>query len=428
MFFISGSFFLRLLLYFGAAALAAQFLSCALVIMRCCRRHKKTAGNKNEGVTLLCSAGGGAQNIEAMERSLRSAFAVTYHNKEIIICLAGAAAAKTAIIRKIREDYAETVSLLVINDDKADEDETENTCLSKGWKAARHDWVMMLAPGLIVPPDCLERFFALWRDNGQRAANRQISPRSTDFFAAQAAADWEVGIYPAKRTGRQTGLVCAALWGVRPQGLPALLEAAFLNSWQMRRLLLADSLGWGVAQDSAQFWHYDIMNAAGGIKVFAQAAGKSGMAAAATHILRRHGKKIRLATPPVTKDLSLAAAAGFCSGQQGADFKALLRRQLGRLEFYRRFLPQFFYAELFLGAFLPILAVLLACFGGAAPVWLPVGFVILWYGAEILLILCLNHLMGEKSKTACARQSAILPVRDMILPFLWLLSLLKKPL
>jgi len=396
----SGAVFTGLLLCFSGAALALHCLSCLLAAAQCRRQGGKpavTAGSAEEGISFLCPVGSG-QSLAALERSLRSAFAVAYRKKEIIICLDAAEqddTAKTALIRAVRQDYAEISSLLVTGAGDAGGGQDS---LAKGWKAARYDRVMMMAPGIVLPPDCPARFLSLWQAGQHQAA------------------------------GRPTGLVSAVLWGVGAQNGPARLEAAFLNSWQAQRLLLAGSLGRGVGQSSAQLWHYDIMSSGGGIKAFTRQAGEQAMAAAATQLVCRQGKKICLSARPLPWDLSPAAQPAFYDTRPAARCKlvaALLARQVQRLRFYRRFLPQFFYAETVLAVFLPFLALACACFGGAAPVWLPAAFLALWYGAEAGLILCLGRAAADKARQGGWQQAIMLLLRDIIFPFLWLFSLIR---
>lgn len=391
MFFISESFFAGLLLLFACLSLAAQALSCALVAARRFWRQKASLRDQAAGISFLCPAGS--------NQSLRAAFAARHRQKEIMICQARpesgeAAAADAAFIRKIRAENAGTPSLLIAAEKGRP---AAMPCFVKAWQAARYDWVMMLAAGAIAPPDIAGRVFAR-RFGRLRALLR--------------------------RPDRPAGLVGAADWGVRPQNFPALLEAVFLNSWQTRRLLAADNFGCGIAAGGSQFWHYDTMNACGGIKAFAAAAAENGSAAAATECIRRQNRAIRLTALPLPKDLSAAFAAENSGLRQRCRvFGVLLRRQAAWLCFYRRFLPRFFYAEPFFGAFLPFLAVFFACFSGAVSAWLLPGFIAVWYAAEAVFLWLFGRAAAGKGGGGGWLHYALLPLRDMLLPFLWVCSL-----
>jgi Glycosyl transferase family 21 len=80
----------------------------------------------------------------------------------------------------------------------------------KGWRAARHDWIVIADSNVLMPRDYIDRLFASWRAD--------------------------------------TGLVASPPIGCRPQGLWAELECAFLNTYQARWQYLADALGFGFAR------------------------------------------------------------------------------------------------------------------------------------------------------------------------------------
>lgn len=392
----------KILLGFALLGLSAHLGSCILVAARRLRHWQAGTKQAETGVTLLCLLDGAPPHERpgGQDACLRSAFAETYRPKEIIFCAYEQNSASLAAIRAAREENAAQSSLLIaVSPPAAEPAETAaraaniEASLVKGFKAARYDYVATALPNAVLPADYIARFFS-----GRR-----------------------------RRSG---ALICACLWAVRPRGLRARLQAVFLNSWQARRLALADCFGSSAASSAgltpAALWNYEALHKAGGIDAFAKQAAAAGAGIAATEFIRAQGGKIRCAALPLPLDLSAAAA-----GKAAARRQEFLAEQANWLHFYRRFLPRQFYAEILLQPFLPFIAVLAAWglngFSAAALF----GFIALWYAAE--LIFC--ALWGAKPAGAKMQADnlaqwwqtyALLPARDTILPFLWLGAALKK--
>src|SRR5213076_3364150 len=98
---------------------------------------------------------------------------------------------------------------LLVGDERISANPKLNNCL-KGWRAAAHDWIVMADSNVLMPRDYIERLIAAWRPD--------------------------------------TGLVVSPPLGSRPDGFWAELECAFLNTYQLRWLYVADRIGIGFAQ------------------------------------------------------------------------------------------------------------------------------------------------------------------------------------
>ena len=82
---------------------------------------------------------------------------------------------------------------ILTGDDRISANPKLNNCV-KGWKAARHDWVILADSNVLMPKDYVAHLMAGWRKN--------------------------------------TGVVCSTPIGSRPDGFWAEVECMFLNTHQ----------------------------------------------------------------------------------------------------------------------------------------------------------------------------------------------------
>ncbi len=203
----------------------------------------------------------------------------------------------------------------------------------KGWRAARHDWIVIADSNVLMPRDYIDRLFASWRAD--------------------------------------TGLVASPPIGCRPQGVWAELECAFLNTYQARWQYLADSLGFGFAQGKTMLWRRPDLERAGGIPALAREVAED---AASTKVVRGAGLKVRLVDRPFPQPLGYRSAAD------------VWRRQLRWARLRRASFLSYFLPEALSGGVLPMIALaLVAAAVGLPPVLSVTAFAIAWYGGEMLL-------------------------------------------
>ena len=108
---------------------------------------------------------------------------------------------------------------LLIGDDRISANPKLNNVV-KGWKAARHDWVIIADSNVLMPGDYIQRLLARW------------SP--------------------------DTGIVCSPPIGSRPEFFAAEIECAFLNTYEARWQYAGDSSGYGFAQGKTMLWRREI--------------------------------------------------------------------------------------------------------------------------------------------------------------------------
>jgi ceramide glucosyltransferase len=289
--------------------------------------------------------------------TLASTFTLDYRRCEILFCVANARDPVVPLIESMMAQHAGVGARLLIGDDRISANPKLNNVL-KGWRAARHDWIVLADSNVLLPRDYIEQLFANWRDD--------------------------------------TGLVASPPIGARPHGLWAELECAFLNTYQARWQYIADGFGCGFAQGKTMLWRRGDLERAGGIEMLANEVAED---AASTKIVRGAGRKVRLVDRPFPQPL------GYRSARE-VWYRQLRWARLRRASFFAYFLP-----EALSGGTLPMLALALAAPGLGLPPALSVIFLaVLWYGAETLLALAAGWHTSARYPLICLARDLLLPV------------------
>jgi ceramide glucosyltransferase len=334
---------------------SAHLVSIALALFRLRRRGAGYAG-PFPPVTILRPVCGLENEIEA---TLRSTFTLDWPDYEIVFCCASATDPVVPLVERLIAEHPNVPARLLTGDDRISINPKLNN-LVKGWSAARHDWVLMADSNLLLPPGYIRTLFARWTPD--------------------------------------TGLVCSPPIGGRPEGLAAEIECAFLNTYQARWQLAADTVGLGFAQGKTMLWRRDILDRAGGIRALAAEPAED---AAATKVVRGAGLHVRLVPGPFVQPLGRRAFGGVWSRQ-------LRWARLRRVTF-----KVFFAPELFTGVLLPMLAAGFLAAAGTLPLVAPLALALLWYGAEAGLARAAGWHLGRATPAAWL-------IRDLLIPPLWL--------
>ena len=260
--------------------------------------------------------------------TLRSTFELDYPRCELLFCVASANDPVIPLIETLLTERPGADAKLLVGDERLSNNPKLNNVL-KGWRAAKHDWIVLANSNVLMPPDYIERLFGSWRAD--------------------------------------TGLVASPPIGSQPEGLWAELECAFLNTYQARWQYIADAFGFGFAQGKTMLWRRADLERAGGIETLAKEVAED---AAATKVVRGAGRKVQLVDRPFPQPLGYRSAAEVWHRQ-------VRWARLRRASFFAYFLP-----EALSGGVLPMiaLAIVAPAFGlpAAASV---VTFGMLWYGA-----------------------------------------------
>jgi ceramide glucosyltransferase len=128
-----------------------------------------------------------------LEEALTTSFRLTYPKLELIFCVEDETDPVVPLVRRlIAEHPAVDARLLVGRDRLGGNPKVDN--LTKGWRAASADWIIMSDSNALLPADFVESLMSRWRSD--------------------------------------TGLVSTAAYVTRPEGFAAEIECAFVNTFQ----------------------------------------------------------------------------------------------------------------------------------------------------------------------------------------------------
>jgi len=301
-----------------------------------------------------------------LEETLRSGFELQYPDFELLFCVTSPTDPVIGLVEDLIAQYPDVDARLLVGDDQVSGNPKLNN-LVKGWREARSYWIVMSDSNVLLPRDYIDALLSRWTVD--------------------------------------TGLVSSPPVGVRPEGFAAVLECAFLNTYQARWQLASDHVGMGFAQGKTLFWRRDIFEQNGG---FSALAGELAEDVASTKLVHRSGLKVRLAQKPFPQLIGRRR------------FVDVLERQkrwarLRRMGFFWEFLGEFFS-----GLLTPLFAVVLIVTGGLVPVWILPVFLLFWYGSEWLLAKLAGWPSGFWDVGSWG-------LRDILLPFIWLSGWKRDP-
>ena len=338
-------------------AIAIQLASIAVAIVRCRLPARELAPPNDAPPITIIRPVCGIDNF--VETTLRSTFLLDYPRYEILFCAASARDPVVAPVRSLIAAYPDIPARLLIGDERISANPKLNNVL-KGWRAAANDRIVMADSNVLLPRDYLQRLLAAWRAD--------------------------------------TGMVSAPPIGSHPRGFWAQLECAFLNTYQARWQYTADTIGLGFAQGKTLFYRRSDIERAGGLRMLAAEAAED---AASTKIVRASGRRVRLVDAPFRQPLGERVRADVWD------------RQVRWARLRRDSFAFFYCLEVTSGAVLPLMAaVFIAVATGHSVIAAATGFLVLWYGAEMLLAAVSGwHLPLLYPLHAM--------VRDAMLPVLW---------
>jgi ceramide glucosyltransferase len=341
---------------FCGVAIVLQFASILVATLRLNRRDDWLAG-QSDGVSVIRPVCGMENHIE---ETLRSTFQLDYPRYEVVFCAAEHGDPVIPVVQRLIDAHPHVEARLLIGNAAVSANPKLNNIV-KGWRAARHDWIVMVDSNVLMPRDHLQRMLSAWRHD--------------------------------------TGLVCSPPIGGEPENLWAELECAFLNTYQARWQSFADSIGFGFAQGKAMLWRRELLDLAGGIEVLGSELAED---AAATKAIRGLGLRVRLVARPFMQPLGSRSSA------------EVWRRQLRWARLRRSTFKLFFIPELLAGIIAPLVvaaAVTLAAGWSMAVTVLPL--VAAWYAAEAVL--------AYRAGWQLSRWSILVwMLRDALLPALWI--------
>ena len=342
---------------FAALALGLHVLSAVLAAVRCRDAVHPPPDDVLPPVTILRPVCGMDQH-DAL--TLGSTFELDYPHYDVVFCAAHANDPGARLAQQLIDRYPNVPARLLIGNTEISPNPKLNN-LVQGWPAPTASWVVMADSNVLMPPDYLQRMLAAWRHD--------------------------------------TGLVCSPPLGTLPDTFMAEVEAAFLNTYQGRWQLAADSAGFGFAQGKSMLWHRSLLDHAGGIGALARELAED---AAATKVVRDSGKRVRLTAAPFAQPLGVRTA------------KQVWDRQLRWARLRRMTFPAAFTPEILSGSLPPMLALAgWACASGLSAAPPVLAFAGAWYGTEAALAFAARWPLTRRSPAAWI-------LRDALLPLLWI--------
>jgi len=201
-----------------------------------------------------------------IQETLRSSFELAYPDYEVIFCVARDSDPVIPLVRRLMASHPDVPSRLIIGDEPVSANPKLNNCM-RGWKAARHDWIVLADANIHLPADYIQRLLASWRPD--------------------------------------TGVVSSTPVGVMPEGFWAEVECAFLNTLQARWQYVGECLGLGFAQGKTLLMRRSILDQAGGLAALGAEPAKD---AAATKLVGHLGLKVHLVDMPFAHPLGRRTA------------------------------------------------------------------------------------------------------------------------
>jgi len=332
-------------------------LSIALATYRCARRSGGTPIPDNAPAVSIVQPLCG---VEAFSRdTLRSIFALDYPDYEIIFCLATEDDPIAPLVRRAIAANPQRPARLLIGDDRVSANPKLNNVV-KGWKAARHEWIIMADSNVLMPADYIQRLLERWRPD--------------------------------------SGIVCSPPIGARPGSFSAEIECGFLNTYEARWQYAAEATGFGFAQGKTMLWRREILEAGGGIEALGAEIAED---AAATKLINAQNFEAHLVNEPFQQPLGARR------------LKDVLARQMRWARLRRVTFPMHFAPEILTTSLLMIGAAAFAAPQFGLSPWscaaLAAAF---WYAAEAFLAVVAGWPLTWRSPLAWM-------ARDLMLPFLW---------
>ena len=299
------------------------------------------------------------------EETLQSSFDQAYPRYEILFCAQSPDDPVIALLHRLIARNPQVPAHILIGNDRISGNPKLNN-VWKGWNAAGGDWVCMTDSNLLLPPEYLATVVASW--------------------------------------GPATGLVSSPPVGIRPRNLGGALECAFLNSNQALLQFAAASIGPAFAQGKTLFFNKPLLEHAGGLRALGQTLAED---AAATLITRDMGREVTLTPLPYAQPIGRRTLA------------QVWNRQLRWSRVRRDAFPLLFACEVLNGGLIAVAATFAALWLSGADLALGIGYVALWYLAEVFLALRAGWPMG-------AHGVALLVLRDLLMPAIWLTTFLGR--
>ncbi|MDA5635775.1 MULTISPECIES: ceramide glucosyltransferase [Rhizobium/Agrobacterium group] len=337
--------------------LAFNLLGIGLAGWRLRRRDTENALVRQKPPVSIVVPLRGVENFTSL--TLSRAFELDWPDYELLFCIADEFDPVIEEVRRTSAAFPAVSAQVLLGDDRISANPKLNNCV-KGWRAARHEWVILADSNVLMPKSYIATMMSAWRPD--------------------------------------SGLVCSPPLGSRPAGFWAHVECAFLNGSQGRWQYAAEAIGIGFAQGKSMLWNKPFLEDHGGIRALAAEIAED---AASTKLVRNAGRRVHLVSPPFEQPL----------GQRHPS--EIWSRQTRWARLRRVTFPQYFAPEILTGALPPLLLAL------AAAAMMDINAVItafavlaIMYAPELVLAALNGWPLSLYTLPAMI-------ARDMIMPVVW---------
>src|SRR6202051_4594092 len=114
--------------------------------------------------------------------TLRSTFDLDYPHCEILFCVAAANDPVVPLVETLIAEHESANARLLIGDDRVSGNPKLNNVV-KGWRAARHDWIVLADSNVLMPRDYMGQLFASWRADTGLVASPPVGRRPQGVWA-----------------------------------------------------------------------------------------------------------------------------------------------------------------------------------------------------------------------------------------------------
>ena len=141
----------------GAGLLLALHLASVIMAMSALTRTPKGRTDR-PGISVVRPVCGLEHRLE---QTLTSTFQAEYPTYEILFCIGAPNDPAISLVQRLIAAHPHIQARLLIGDDKISGNPKLNNCV-KGWRAARHDLILLSDSNVLLPPDYLHRLLNAW--------------------------------------------------------------------------------------------------------------------------------------------------------------------------------------------------------------------------------------------------------------------------
>lgn len=337
--------------------LAFNLLGIVLAGWRLRRRDTENALVRQKPPVSIVVPLRGVENFTSL--TLLRAFELDWPDYELLFCVADEFDPVIDEVRRTSAAFPAIPAQVLLGDDRISANPKLNNCV-KGWRAARHEWVILADSNVLMPKSYIATMMSAWRPG--------------------------------------SGLVCSPPLGSRPAGFWAHVECAFLNGSQGRWQYAAEAIGIGFAQGKSMLWNKPFLEDHGGIRALAAEIAED---AASTKLVRNAGRKVHLVSPPFEQPL----------GQRHPS--EIWSRQTRWARLRRVTFPQYFAPEILTGALPPLLLAL------AAAAMMDMNLAITAFAVLAIMYVPELVLAALNRWPLSLHTLPAMIARDMIMPVVW---------